>query len=418
MLTAVAMGTSSAQQESACDLEPFSSVGMAISEHACAKDATSETLQSVADAAEIAMTSCVGKTLDMDAAAVSIADGFQGTQQCDCATGRQVVQLSSRDPLALATEPDAATTEFVNLAKSVRVFSEANCEPGTKNGVLDQSAEECSVMSQGNATEQSMRLGSAFGESWCASIGATMAPGVAMGTQQISQRSPTSSSTRDLVILASQSLGNATAMAVSDTEFACSFTPSVVCALSDVQVTAIARAQLDGFVRAMVASTASECGCGLDSAAIIADIGPSHVQSAVSTHAAVCESVSAEFENMADPMRNLIQPGVDMALDTAVCKDVEAMTPSDASVAQAAAAERERRPMSVFPYAQCGSNDYARALADSTATQIAPAIATACCTPGYECVVKSRWYASCRPTSEEPSPGWNGTVVNLEGCGV
>ena len=64
-----------------------------------------------------------------------------------------------------------------------------------------------------------------------------------------------------------------------------------------------------------------------------------------------------------------------------------------------------------MPYGQCGGNDYARDLAADNVELVAPAIATACCPPAYACVVKSRWYASCRPANEAAPQGWNGTVL-------
>lgn len=376
-----------------CD--PFQSVGQAIAEHACVREATSGTLLAVHDAAAAAVATCAGLAIDVDAAATAMADGFDSEQSCDCETGRQVVELSSRTSLALANDGPDTGNSFDKLAESVRVFSDAYCSPGTKNGILDQSAEECSVMSQGNATVLSTRLGTEFGERWCALDGA-----------------PDPVLKQQLSVLASESLGNATTRAVSDTEFACSFTPSVLCALSDAQVVAVARAQLNGFAKGMVVSTKDNCNCGLDATAIIATITLEQLDAAVSTHAAVCESSQAQFDNMAGPLRDLVQPGVDAALANATCQDSSLAS----EIAPSPANDRATRPQSVYPYAKCGSNDYALALADGEAKQVAPAIATECCTPGYACVVKSRWYASCRPAGERPSPEWNGTVVTLTGC--
>lgn len=390
-------GPGCSQSPTRCDLSPFAKIGQTIAEHACARDATSETVQAVRDAAASAALACEGSTIDVTSAATATAEGFGGAQSCDCASGQSVVELSSIPPITLASEGADIGDSFDKLAESVRTFSDDHCTPGTKNGILDQSAEECSVMSQGNATELSTRLGTSFGQAWCTLYtvgGGDPAPN------------------RDLVLLASQSLGNATARAVSETEFACSFTPSVVCALADAQVIAIARAQLDGFAGAMVEAAAAECACALDAGALTGAIAPQHLEAAVVTHAAVCESSQATFDDMADPMRDRILPGVDAALAGTACGAIApSSSPADGGTPP-------RRPESVYPYAKCGSNDYSNALADGEAKQIAPAIATACCTPGYECTVKSRWYASCRPMGERPSPDWNGTVVTLEGCGV
>ena len=390
--------------QSACDASPsLQATGAAIAAYACARDASDEALADVDEAAtsavaELATDACASQRADVGASARIVGDGFAGAQDCDCVAGIDVVSLSARDAVG-----DGGGS-FAELARSVRVYSESYCAPGTKNGVLDQSAEECSVMSSGNATEQTARLGARFGRSWCVA------------------RSRGGRSTTPLVLLASQSLGNATANAVSETEFACSFTQSVLCSLSDEQVGVVSSAQADGFARALTGTVADECGCVLNADDLTAALSPALRDAAVETHAAVCESSQAEFVGMANPIRDRIQPAVMSALGAGVfeCAPGRPDGPRAPGALASPPSTRESRtsagPPIVYPFATCGSNDYARGLADPGAKHVAPAIATACCTPGYECVVKSRWHASCRPVGERPSAGWNGTVVTLEGC--
>jgi len=392
-----------------CDLAPYMDLGGALAEFACAKESSSETMQAVRDAAALATDACPPTSIDPNDAAKQTAQGYADTQSCECAAGRDVVALSSRSPIAMAISGDPVAeggSAFDDLANSVRIFSEEHCSPGTKDGVLDQSAEECSVMSQGNATEQSTRLGTLVGEGLASILCATQM------------------SMDPLTVLASRALGNATANAVSETEFACSFTPSVLCALSDEQVAVVARAQLDGLVMAAVAVVDSTCGCTLDGESILAALGPVHASAAVTTHSAVCESSQADFTNMADPIRDRILPDVGDALASVACKSVpstatgtgQGLVPGPTSGPGPDSPPTVQRPRTAYPFGKCGSNEYARALADAGAIQVAPAIATACCTPRYECVVKSRWFAACRPMDEKPSPGWNGTVIELSGC--
>lgn len=384
-----------------------------LAEHACAKDvSSSETIDAVRASAMALASACaasefVGLERSLPA---DLAEAFVVAQACDCASGETVVEFSSRAPVELAAsgDPDGVSSSFVDAANEIRIFSEEHCKPGTRNGVLEQSAEECVALTGGNVTETTTRLGASAGRRLCVA--------------EVSESD--ARSRRALAVPVSQAVANATADAISQSEFACSFVPSALCALSDEQVQLISSSQVSGFFESMAETVARECGCEVDAARMAQTIRQATVAAASSTHAAVCESASAEFLDMADPVRDLIQASVVEALATLATCDASppgrAGSPgvgsSQQQQQQPQQRQQEERPASALPFAKCGSNDYALALATDGIKHVAPAIATACCTPGYACTVKSRWYASCRPEGERPSPGWNGTVVTMQGC--
>lgn len=356
----------------ACDLSLFQDVGSSIAEYACSKETPSQS--PVASAADKALETCAdgGNTDDL---AAQVRDGFAGGQQCDCASAADAVYLHARQDIKTALA--GLSNGLEETSSVVRTFSEAHCAPGTVGGVLDQSAEECVTLAQGNTTEASIQAGHAFASAWC--------------THKNSSE-------------ASTMLGNVTAKAVSDAEAACSFTQSVLCSLTDAQVSVIAQAQVEGFARG--SADATPCPCSMQHGEVRA-IGAVLANATVYLHNAACAASQASFEDMAMPLTERIHPTLQtLALQTP-CRS---STGHDMSSAAAA-------PMPVAaPFGQCGSNDYARTLSFRLAKMVAPAIATSCCTKGYACTVKSRWYASCRPVGEAPRAGWNGTVLELEGC--
>ena len=210
-----------------CASGALSDLGTALAAHACAKKVTDAMVRDVTDAGSSVVDECGGEITSEDG--TQVASSFADAQACDCGSAELMVSLTSRSALADATDDPDAIERF---ATNVRVFSEDHCKPGTSGGVIDQSAEECSVLSNGNATGSAYASGRAFGERWCSDVPSR----------------DTADPSRSLAWFASRALGNATAESVSATEFACTFVPTVLCVLSDEQVDVVARAQVAGFV--------------------------------------------------------------------------------------------------------------------------------------------------------------------------
>ena len=363
----------------ACDMTAFRDVGTSVAGYACAAEQPSR--NEVDSAVSKAMESCAG-TGDANDLALQVKAGFMDSQQCDCEAASEAVYLSSRQEIQQAFAA-GTTGNFDETVSAARTFSEEHCVPGTVGGVRDQSAEECVTLSEGNTTEASVEAGRAFASAWCSQP--------ASGGEA-----------------ASMAMANVTSQAVSEAEIACSFTQSVLCALTDAQVTSIAQAQIAGFAQGTVEQIAT-CSCGLQTSDIVARLNTAVSQATVYLHNAACAASRAGFVDMSLPLASRMRPAMRELARSLRCGSVA----GDMDTGSAPSAPKVQVTP---PFGKCGGNDYARTLADRLAKMVAPAIATSCCTAGYACTVKSRWYASCRPLGETPREGWNGTVVKMEGC--
>lgn len=375
-------------------MDAFHDAGIAVAEYACREEATASGeaitgLQSASDAA--VASACEFGADDRDGAsllATAAEDGFLEGETCSCASASTVVRISTegaiRSAVRAARGGQGDSTPWTQIIEDVRRYSEEHCAPGTDNGVLDQSAEECAVLSSGNATAASRNAGaSVFGESDCTVDAAR----------------------------AAASLARATASAIAEAERACSFSISFTCSLRDVHVHDIALAQLAGFAEGFVDSG---CSCDVNTTAMVQRLQPALASLAVDAHSAVCQSGQSDFTDIAAPLAGSYLPPLTSELP-ASC-EADAPTPGQTGT-RPAPSQQAKRVARVYPYNQCGGNDYARDLADRNAKLVAPAIASACCVQGYECVVKSRWYAGCRVQGEAAPEGWNGTVLTHESCG-
>lgn len=381
---AYARGDTQCDQEVRDVLDSFNEAGVQLAEYACletAEDANARAAeQNLRGAADLARASTCdfgdGSADGPSALAVEAEAGYLQAETCSCVSGASILRIATQSALRDGSSTGA---EWSAIIADIRRHSESHCAPGTENGVLDQSAEECAVLSSGNATAASRDAGLSL----------------------FRQDSPCEAAP----LRAASMLANATALAVAAAEEACSFTLTFTCALTSSHVRDIALAQVAGFAEG---AESAGCECSTSLTEVVDNLGAALPPLAIAAHDAVCQSSQAAFTDIAAPLAVSFAPPMSAAAPSS-CDEVASPVPRQARSGGAATTN-------VYPYNKCGGNDYARALADKNAKHVAPAIASACCVGGYECMVKSRWYAACRPSGEAAPQGWNGTIVTHQDC--
>ena len=379
-----ARGDTQCEQEVRDVLDSFNEAGVQLAEYACLETvgaaATRAAIQSLRGAANLATASTCnfgdGSTDGPSVLALEAESGYLQAETCSCTSGASILRVATQSALR---NGGSAGTDWTAILADIRRHSESHCAPGTENGVLDQSAEECAILSSGNASAASRDAGLSL-----------FRPGP---------------SCKAAPLRAARMLADSTALAIAAAEEACSFTLTFTCALTSSHVRDIALAQVAGFAEG-AESSGCDCSTGVTEAAEA--LGKALPPLVVSAHDAVCQASQAAFTDMAVPLASSFSAPMSDAAPSS-CDGVASPVPRQAHARRAGAAN-------VYPYNKCGGNDYARTLADKNAKHVAPAIASACCVNGYECMVKSRWYAACRPAGEAAPQGWNGTIVTHQDC--
>lgn len=320
---------------------------------------------------------------DTDAAsgtfANSVANAFASAETCACEGGAAVLEFASRPAIRSALQMAWAYDDnrkpvmdaFALAVDEVTNYATDHCAPGTVDGVLDQSAEECVALSNGTATPAAFEAGRLGERLLCTS------------SSKPDPDSAVESASRQIAT----TLANVTGSALADAHRACSLVVGVRCTLSDEQVERIVIAQIDAFTQRTSDRARTACSCSVDATILSEGLAADLVPAAIAAHSAVCRSVSGKIANVARVLAPQLANSVREVFDAAMC----AMPPDSAASTP------------IPPYGQCGN--------DVNAKPHEPKLSENCCSTGYSCVIKNEFYAQCLRKSDPVPEGWSGTVL-------
>ena len=356
-----------AQTDCSSEYAALSEAGSSIATLVCSEEAmpTDQTSMLTDAIAGAQRTDCLD-----DGAVAAITDSFVETQTCSCASAGRIIGVQIGGVADGSADVDAETTVADLIA-----FSEEYCTPGSVDGVLDQDAGECIAISQGNATESATAAGLLVRDYAC-------------GNATVSAAS------------VSSALAGAVSDALAAGEKACSPKPSVRCALEPEYVRNAAAAQVAEMVRAfddsaMDPGVPCTCASRLD----VDAIGSALNISAPGAHEAACLSGQSDMEDTRPVMMAAMMGAVSGALaelSNATSTANVNLPPGEACVGSSAPTEAPN--MAAAAFEPCGSDPSDQGMGG-------------CCVPGFQCVVKNRFYSQCRP-EERPIPAdWSGEIV-------